>query len=334
MEYCIEIFRIVSQTVSVYYSMSSGSPLDRILSALMTVKAPPPDGYIKLNEADLGWLCNEAISALKKDPVLLEIEAPLCIVGDLHGQFFDLLEYFSKCGWPPKTRYLFLGDYVDRGDNSVETFALLLALKVKYPQQVFLLRGNHETNEISETYGFLDECIDRYTEKVWKTFTTVYPWLPIAAVISERVFCVHGGISPQLHSLSQIREIQRPLEIPSEGLLIDLLWADPSCDHAGFVASQRGVSFTFGQDAAEEFLEQNDFDLLCRAHQIVQCGFEFPFYPSHSVMTLFSAPDYCKEFGNSGAILKVSPELKCSFEFVERSGAKASENTRPATPYC
>jgi serine/threonine-protein phosphatase PP1 catalytic subunit len=152
----------------------------------------------------------------------------------------------------PSTNYLFLGDYVDRGKNSVEVLAYLLALKVKFPKNVWLLRGNHETRDICRQYGFFEECTARYPQSMWERFNDVFLWLPIAAVISERIFCVHGGISPDLTNLSQISTLRRPLDIPSRGLLSDLVWSDPSLEFDRWKLSERGTSYTYGETVVDE----------------------------------------------------------------------------------
>ena len=307
---------------------------EEMLQKLLNAKSPTRDTRLDFDIQDLTALCREGIKALQKDPVFLKLEAPLTVFGDIHGQFYDLLEFMGKVGTPPATRYLFLGDYVDRGDNSIETFAMLLLLKIKYPNDVFLLRGNHETKEISQLYGFHDEVMERYdSEKLWADFNEVFRYLPLCAVIGERIFCVHGGLSQELKNLKQLEEFKRPLDIPEAGILVDLLWADPSDAASGYEPSDRGASYTFGKEAAMQFLAENDFDLLCRAHQCVQSGFEFPFYPDQNVLTLFTAPDYCKEFKNNGAVLQVNSQLQCSFQIIERKTAGTASGNRPLTPY-
>jgi serine/threonine-protein phosphatase PP1 catalytic subunit len=139
------------------------------------------------------------------------------IVGDIHGQFYDLLRIFEYGGYPGESNYLFLGDYVDRGKNSLETICLLLAFKVKYKENFFLLRGNHEAENINRVYGFYDECKKRYNVKLWKLFCDTFNCLPVAALVDEKILCMHGGISPQLQDLEQINKINRPTEIPEEG---------------------------------------------------------------------------------------------------------------------
>jgi serine/threonine-protein phosphatase PP1 catalytic subunit len=207
----------------------------------------------------------------------------------------------------------------------------LLALKVKYPKNIWMLRGNHETPEISRLYGFFDDCHDRYgSAELFDKFTQVFRWLPLIAIISDRIFCVHGGLSRELADLKQIASIARPLDIPDEGLLADLLWADPSPEHSGYMDSDRGTSYTFGRDVAQAFLERHDFDLICRSHQVVHNGYEFPFSPDQSVLTVFSAANYCGDFGNKGAMMTVNGNLRCSFSFIEPPPVPATP-PRPTT---
>jgi len=198
----------------------------------------------------------------------LELEAPIKICGDIHGQYYDLLRLFEYGGFPPEANYLFLGDYVDRGKQSLETICLLLAYKIKYPENFFILRGNHECASINRIYGFYDECKRRYNIKLWKTFTDCFNCLPIAAIIDEKIFTMHGGLSPDLQSMEQIRRVMRPTDVPDTGLLCDLLWSDPDKDITGWSENDRGVSFTFGPDVVSRFLQKHDMDLICRAHQV------------------------------------------------------------------
>jgi len=207
------------------------------------------------------------ISPLIKE---LSIVDELCLwhAGDIHGQYSDLLRLFEYGGFPPHANYLFLGDYVDRGKQSLETICLLLAYKIKYPENFFLLRGNHECASINRIYGFYDECKRRFNVRLWKTFTECFNCLPVAALIDEKILCMHGGLSPELNHLDQIRNLQRPTDVPDTGLLCDLLWSDPSKDVQGWGMNDRGVSYTFGPDKVTEFLQKQDLDLICRAHQV------------------------------------------------------------------
>jgi serine/threonine-protein phosphatase PP1 catalytic subunit len=248
------------------------------------------------------------------------LEAPLKICGDVHGQYYDLLRLFEYGGFPPESNYLFLGDYVDRGKQSLETICLLLAYKIKYPENFFLLRGNHECASINRTDGFYDECKRRYNIKLWKTFTDCFNCLPVAAILDEKIFCCHGGLSPDLQSMEQIRRIMRPTDVPDQGLLCDLLWSDPDKEISGWGENDRGVSFTFGPEIVAKFLLKNDFDLICRGHQVVEDGYEF--FAKRQLVTLFSAPNYCGEFDNAGAMMSVDETLMCSFQILKPSDKK------------
>ena len=187
-------------------------------------------------------------------------------IGDVHGQYYDLLRIFEYGGFPPEANYLFLGDYIDRGKQSIETVCLLLCYKIKYPENFFLLRGNHECAQINRIYGFYDECKRRYSIRLWRVFSDVFNCLPVAALIDEKIFCMHGGLSPELKNLDQIKNIMRPTDVPDTGLLCDLLWSDPERGIEAYGDNDRGVSFTFGEQVVRKFNEKHDIDLICRAH--------------------------------------------------------------------
>ncbi|MCQ2819691.1 MAG: metallophosphoesterase [archaeon] len=249
--------------------------------------------------------------------MFLELQSPITIVGDTHGQYGDLLHLFDAGGYPPETNYLFLGDYVDRGKNSVEVICLLMAYKIKYNENFFLLRGNHECAAINRIYGFFDECKKRYNVKIWKSFVNCFEFLPITATIDGKILLMHGGLSPQLKKVEQLKQIARPSDVPDEGILCDLLWADPDVDAKGFEKNERGVSWVFGESVLNDFLEKNDLDLICRAHQVVEEGYEF--FGERQLVTVFSAPNYCGEFDNNAAIMVVDENLVCSFKIVQAS---------------
>ena len=234
----------------------------------------------------------------------------------------DLLRLFEVGGHPPETNYLFLGDYVDRGKQSIETISLLMAYKIKNPVNFFLLRGNHECGSINRIYGFFDECKRRYNVKLWKNFVDLFNCLPIAASIDDKIFIVHGGLSPELKLVENLNKIMRPTDVPEEGLICDLLWSDPEDNTTGWGENDRGVSCTFNEKVLKNFLEKNDLDLLCRAHQVVEEGYEF--FGNRQLVTVFSAPNYCGEFDNNGAIMDVDEELMCSFKVI-KSETKSSK---------
>jgi len=188
---------------------------------------PPPQPLV-LTEQEVTMLTQKAKEILATESNVTIVKAPVSVVGDVHGQFFDLNELFNIGGRCPDTNYLFLGDYVDRGLCSVETISLLTALKVRYPDRITLLRGNHESRQITTVYGFFDEVILKYgNSTVWKLFTEVFDFLPIAAVIEQSMFAVHGGLSPAINDIEQIRVLERFQEVPHDGPLADLMWSDP-----------------------------------------------------------------------------------------------------------
>jgi len=289
--------------------------VDEIIHSLLLVRNLRPGKEVTLPERQITLLCHAARDVFSEQPTLLDLEAPIKIVGDTHGQYYDLLRLFEYGGFPPEANYLFLGDYVDRGKQSLETACLLLAYKVKFPENFFLLRGNHECASINRIYGFYDECKRRYSIKLWKTFTECFNTLPVSAVVDDKIMCMHGGLSPELKSLDQIRRIERPTDIPDSGLLCDLLWSDPDRENSGWGENDRGVSYTFGSDIVAKFLNKHDLDLICRAHQVVEDGYEF--FARRQLVTLFSAPNYCGEFDNAGAMMSVDESLMCSFQILK-----------------
>ncbi|KAI5957094.1 pzh1 [Candida jiufengensis] len=268
-----------------------------------------------LKNTEIQLICATAREIFLSQPSLLELSPPVKVVGDVHGQYGDLIRIFTKCGFPPQTNYLFLGDYVDRGKQSLETILLLLCYKIKYPENFFLLRGNHECANVTRVYGFYDECKRRCNIKTWKLFIDTFNTLPIAAIVAGKIFCVHGGLSPVLNSMDEIRNIVRPTDVPDFGLLNDLLWSDPADTINEWEDNERGVSYVFSKVAINKFLSKFGFDLVCRAHMVVEDGYEF--FNDRTLVTVFSAPNYCGEFDNWGAVMSVSEELLCSFELLD-----------------
>lgn len=319
--------------------------ISRLLDAGYSTKVTKT---VCLKNAEITAICGAARELFLSQPALLELSAPVKIVGDVHGQYTDLIRLFEMCGFPPASNYLFLGDYVDRGKQSLETILLLLCYKLKYPENFFLLRGNHECANVTRVYGFYDECKRRCNIKVWKTFIDTFNCLPIASIVAGKIFCVHGGLSPSLSHMDDIRGIARPTDVPDYGLLNDLLWSDPADMEEDWEPNERGVSYCFGKQVIMNFLQRHDFDLVCRAHMVVEDGYEF--YQDRVLVTVFSAPNvcfdphmhedccltsltdnfrpqqYCGEFDNWGAIMSVSAELLCSFELLKPLDSAALKN--------
>jgi serine/threonine-protein phosphatase PP1 catalytic subunit len=313
--------------------------VDRLIQRLLSLHEAVPGASGDISETEAVFLCDRASAIFLAQPVLLELSAPITVVGDTHGQFQDLLRIFHlpDVRLPGEVRYLFLGDYVDRGRNSIETVCLLLAYKIKFPDSFFMLRGNHECSYINSLYGFRDDCVRSWEhgQAMWQLFSSLFNVLPFAAVIDDRIFCVHGGISPELTSLDQIRAIERPLEIPDHGLVCDLVWSDPDGHIEEWGPNERMTSVCFGPKTVDAFLQAFGFDLICRGHQAVMTGFDFPFEDNQSILTLFSAPNYCYEFENRGAVLHVDGNLSCKFSVVSPRKWQFEDDPimdRPGTP--
>lgn len=298
--------------------------IDKAIAQLWSVQNEPPGTEVNLPEELLFKIVKKSRDIFMSQPMLLEVSAPINICGDTHGQYADLLRLFEMGGLPPNSNYLFLGDYVDRAKQSIEVIALVLCYKIKYPEKFFLLRGNHECASLNRIYGFYDECKRRYSVKLWRVFADCFNCMPIAAVVEDKIFCMHGGLSPDLERLGQIFDIERPTDVPDDGLLCDLLWSDPDSQVLGWGYNARGVSYTFGHDVIEEFLQKYDLDLICRAHQVVEDGYEFQ--ANRKLVTIFSAPNYCGEFDNAGAMMIVNEDLICSFKVLRPSSHKSRKN--------
>ncbi|GKT15514.1 Serine/threonine-protein phosphatase 4 catalytic subunit [Aduncisulcus paluster] len=256
-----------------------------------------------IDDGEVKNLCIKAREILSKEANIVMVDGAVTVCGDIHGQFFDLKELFRVGGHCPHTNYVFLGDYVDRGSYSVETFLWLLALKVRYPSRMTLIRGNHESRQTTQVYGFYDESVRKYgTVKVWRYCTQVFDYLTLSALVSNSVFCVHGGLSPSISALDEIREINRVIDAPHDGAMSDLLWSDPD-DVDGYAASTRGAGYLFGERIVKKFCDTNDLSLIARAHQLVMEGYKFMF--DKKLVTVWSCGNYCYRCGNSAAIMEL-----------------------------
>ncbi|KAL4002913.1 Serine/threonine-protein phosphatase PP1 isozyme 2 [Acanthocheilonema viteae] len=274
-----------------------------------------------VKEEELIILLQETKAVLQSQSTFTEIDAPVIVCGDIHGQYSDMLRIFDKCGFPPEANYLFLGDYVDRGKQSIETVCLLFCFKIKYPENFFLLRGNHECARINRVYGFYEEVNRRYRSvRLWEVFQDTFNYLPYAACIAGKILCMHGGLSPKLTDFDSLRNIERPSDPQPPSMELDILWSDPDESVQGWQPNSRGISFVFGVDVLTEVCEKLNIDLVARAHQVVQDGYEF--FGNRRLVTIFSAPHYCGEFDNAAAAMSVAEDLSCSFH-VFKPTAKA-----------
>ncbi|KAB8364853.1 hypothetical protein FH972_024715 [Carpinus fangiana] len=361
-----------------------------------------------LPEPDIKRLCEIVKEFLMEESNIQPVSAPVTVCGDIHGQFYDLLELFRVAGGmpndtnpeapqvpiktidaadiePPTTitdpavkrkmkrrfqrdsnytapsasipeddgaaeyedieeddedeprgrtmesgnggpggsnkpgigngmqNFIFLGDFVDRGYFSLETFTLLMCLKAKFPDRVTLVRGNHESRQITQVYGFYEECQQKYgNASVWKSCCQVFDFLALAAIVDGKVLCVHGGLSPEIRTLDQVRVVARAQEIPHEGAFCDLVWSDPE-EVDTWAISPRGAGWLFGDKVSSEFNHVNGLNLIARAHQLVNEGYKYHFQDK-DVVTVWSAPNYCYRCGNVASIMNVGEDLEPQFK--------------------
>lgn len=239
----------------------------------------------------------------------------ITVCGDTHGQFYDVLNIFEKFGQADDTHaYLFNGDFVDRGSWSCEVAILLYSLKILYPNRVFLNRGNHETNDMNQVYGFEDECKLKYNERLFRCFSESFQSLPYSTVIGGEYIVMHGGLfSEDDVTLEDIRKINRfkHKQPPKEGLEMEMLWTDPQIQD-GYSPSKRGIGMQFGPDVTSKFLERNGLKCIIRSHEVRQNGYEYEH--DGKLITVFSAPNYCDAQGNMGAVLNFKFEGKLEME--------------------
>ena len=252
---------------------------------------------------------DKALNAVRMESIQLDLKSEILIVGDLHGHYLDLLRIFKTYGFPPKTNYLFLGDYVDRGEFSVETITLLCLLKGMYPKNLYLIRGNHEFDSLCRFSGFFAELGDLFGKEapeLYHRFLEIFSYLPISAIIDNKYICVHGGLGPKLTSIKQLREFQRPLLDYDEEVLDALLWSDPSPTVDYYETSTRGSGFFYGKQAVKEFLENTKLEVLIRGHECVQNGINIDF--EGKLITVFSASNYCGLVGNNSGVLRIETD--------------------------
>jgi len=277
----------------------------------------------RLEKQDCIKIAGDAGKVMHEEPNLLRLKDPITVVGDIHGQFFDLLRCFKVGGEPGQTSYLFLGDYVDRGCFASEVVMYLFSLKITFPKNIYMLRGNHESRHLTAFFNFKDECIYKYDLDVYDAIMDAFDNLPLSATVNDQFLCMHGGLSPDIRYLREIDEINRFQEVPREGPFCDLLWADPVNEEEQqenqedndfydwfFENEVRQCSYKYGTKAANFFLQKNNLTAIIRAHEVFPDGYKMHFLNKKTkvprVFTIFSAPNYCDVYRNKGACLKIT----------------------------
>ena len=268
----------------------------------------------RLNKTDIIEITNLFRNIVKLENNIIKIQDPIVIVGDIHGQFYDLLKIIERGGELSTTKYIFLGDYVDRGSFALECVLLLFSLKINYKNTFYMLRGNHECRRLTSFFNFKRECEVKYDREVYDSIMECFDALPLACILNDKFVCLHGGISPDILTLNEINKFNRFTEVPKIGPLCDLLWADPvEKDEEALIVDwipnrTRGCSFIFGALAINPFLQRHSYLSVIRAHEAQLEGFKmnrwnkliaFP-----SVITVFSAPNYCDVYNNKGAFIQ------------------------------
>ena len=323
------------------------SSKDKKLCDLFIENLLQPEAWLKDTRDDIGEnfvfdidqiasLTKQCMEIVASQPNILKVSAPVKVFGDIHGQYIDLMNFFSKWGSPSEgpngdimtNDYLFLGDFVDRGNLSLETICLLMALKVKYPDQIHLIRGNHEDILINSGFGFQNECQGRLHDEsenddsLFALINNFFEYLPFAAIIEDKILCVHGGIGSNVKKLSDIEDIKRPFEVVHEAqtrdqkLAMDLLWSDPTDNDEEFGiqpnlqrdSNNLGHIVKYGPDIVKKFLKDNNLSYIIRGHECVLDGFER--FAGGLLLTVFSATDYCGRHGNAGAMIIINQHMQ------------------------
>ena len=317
--------------------MLSSSEIDEIVFQVLLSRMHGKKRYAQPVTANtMVRLLDHVSEVLKKEPVMLELSADIAVGGELHGNIDDLLRIFERLRYPPAMRYIFLGDYVDRGIFGTEVIMLLFALKCKYPEHIYLLRGNHETENLSRYYGFYKEIMSKYDEDVYMAVVRTFDHLPLCSIIGDRIFCVHGGISPSLKNVDDILQMAKPHELSGYGVFTDMVWSDPGMDVQEYAPNERGCGYIYGPKAITRFLDDNGLDLLVRSHEMCLDGVAWPYANDDETvdrcLTVFSTSNYCFR-GNSGAILHISSDLLVNVEVFPPLADQDIKKRKVLLPY-
>lgn len=284
------------------------------------------------SEEVLNNLCTTAIEKMSDFKAIVDIPSPIVFVGDLHGNLHDLLRILRKFGMPPETRYIFLGDYVDRGQYSVGVISLILSMLCKWPENIYLLRGNHEFAHINRAYGFYQEIMLNYkSEELWVKFQEVFSYMHLAAIVQESVFCVHGGLSPLLTDIETLRTLPMPIaNYLSNTMISDLVWSDPADFLTGFKPNPRGSGQMFGTDVMRAFLKANKLKVMIRAHQLTANGYRA--FGDFMGITVFSSSNYCKQMTNKCGVVVLKDDREMAFFSVENDDMDAGPGAVMSLP--
>ncbi|EAX85289.1 Ser/Thr protein phosphatase, putative [Trichomonas vaginalis G3] len=261
----------------------------------------------RLKKTDLIDLLRKCKEIFRIEPTLLRLEGDFNIIGDIHGNLKDLLRIISFTGLQMSIGFVFLGDYVDKGDLSIESIVLILAMKLAYPTKVFMIRGNHEFDNMNNEYGFKKQVFEVYDDDVYEAFHDCFSCIPLAALVNQEHLCMHGGLGPGFVSLNQIEQIERPIfsvdtETKFSQILDSILWSDPSEMIQQYTNNNRGKGFVYGGSAVNKFLQNNNLKTIIRSHQCVD-GYKELF--DGGLITVFSSSCYSKNPVNRCGLLQI-----------------------------
>ena len=270
-----------------------------------------------LSKQDFKKVFLKAKDILGKRENIAIIKSPLIVCGCINAHFEELKDIFNICGNISETKYLFLGDYVGRGWNGLSTFILLILYLIKYPNNLVFLRGNHDSRTFSRMYGLYNECLQKYSNKyeaedIYNMINELFDLLQLAAIVDNKYFCIHGGLSPDLKKLEEINKLERKKEIPENGIITDLIWSDPNEEVDEYVPSKKGAGQFYGEKAVQNFLKENsNIEMIIRSHELVDNGYKYQF--NNKLLTVFSAPNYGERLDNIGSVLKIEENSKFNF---------------------
>jgi diadenosine tetraphosphatase ApaH/serine/threonine PP2A family protein phosphatase len=288
---------------------------DIILAVLTSRIAGDKEFSFLSFQQKISCMIDECRSILSDEPSVLCLSGDFAVVGDIHGNVDDLIRIFERIGYPPDAKYLFLGDYVDRGTENVEVLLFLFTIKVLFPDHVYLIRGNHECPSVCSFYGFKDECDAKLTDALYAKFIDCFTFLPFAARLNSHILCVHGGIGPEFATVHEIASLRRPLFSFDSPVANAVVWSDPNIRLIGFDANDRGTGSYFGPPALDRFMTVNDLSLLIRSHEVCPQGYEWSFGSEGKCLTVFSNTNYCGTW-NRGAVALVGADKAVTFEML------------------